>query len=55
MDSASFKDFLQEYVDIKGLSLKKVSDLTGVPERYIEAMLEGNNQALPPALMSAAI
>ncbi|MFH1759332.1 MAG: helix-turn-helix domain-containing protein [Patescibacteria group bacterium] len=49
MEHATFKEFLQEYIDIKGLSLKKLSDSTGVPERYIESLLESNYDALPPA------
>lgn len=48
MENAAFKDFLQEYADIKGLSPKKISDLTGVPERYIEALLAGDSPNLPP-------
>jgi len=49
MENATFRDFLQEYIDIKGFSTKKLCDATGIPERYLEALLEGNNDALPPA------
>jgi len=49
MENATFRDFLQEYIDIKGFSTKKLCDATGIPERYLEALLESNNDALPPA------
>lgn len=49
MTDAPFKDCLQEYIEIKGISLKKLSDASGIPQRYLEALLEGNYQTLPPA------
>ncbi len=49
MENASFKDFLKEYADIKNLSVKKLSDATGVPERYLEAMMDGDKESLPPS------
>ena len=47
-NNVSFRDYLREYVDIKGVSTKKLSDITNIPERYLEALLEGNVDSLPP-------
>lgn len=49
MSDVSFKEYLREYADIKGLNIKKLSDETGIPERYLEALLEGNLEDLPPS------
>jgi len=48
MDNVSFGDYLREYIDIKGISIKKLSDTTNIPERYLEALLEGSDDNLPP-------
>lgn len=48
MSGSSFKSVLQEYLEIKDLNIKKLSDLSGIPERYLEALLAGDNETLPP-------
>ncbi len=49
MENTSLKDLLREHLELKGLTPKKAAELTGVPERYIEALLTGNDKFLPPA------
>ncbi len=49
MENAALKDLLKEHMELKGLSVKKVSESTGIPERYMEALVEGKNNNLPPA------
>lgn len=49
MENATLKDLLKEHMDLKGLSIKKVSESTGIPERYMEAMVMGKNHNLPPS------
>lgn len=49
MEVTSLKDLLREHIELKGLNTKKAADLTGIPERYIEMMLQGNTEKLPPA------
>ena len=49
MENATLKDLLKEHMELKGLSLKKVSETTGIPERYMEALVEGKNNNLPPS------
>lgn len=49
MENAALKDLLKEHMELKGLSVKKVSESTGIPERYLEALVEGKNNNLPPA------
>ena len=49
MENASLKDLLREHVELKGLTAKKIADMTGIPERYIVALLEGTDEYLPPA------
>lgn len=48
-DNVSFRDYLREYIDIKGVSTKKLSNVTNIPERYLEALLEGDSESLPPS------
>jgi hypothetical protein len=49
MEPTSLKDLLREHIELKGFTPKKIAEAAGIPERYIEALLEGNNAALPPA------
>jgi len=49
VENTSLKDLLREHLELKGLTAKKVAELTGIPERYIEALLTGNDKLLPPA------
>lgn len=47
-NNISFQAYFKEYLDIKHMSPQKLTDLSGVPQRYIEALLEGNFRELPP-------
>ncbi len=49
METASLKELLREHIELKGLSPKKIADMTGIPDRYIEMLLEGDTSKLPPA------
>lgn len=49
METASLKELLREHIEIKGLSPKKIADMTGIPDRYIEMLLEGDTSKLPPS------
>jgi hypothetical protein len=49
MENAAFGDLLKEHMEVKGLTVKKVSEATDIPERYIETLLAGDNRNLPPA------
>lgn len=49
MENTSLKDLLREHIELKGLTPKKIADITGIHERYIVALLEGTDEYLPPA------
>ena len=49
METASLKELLREHIEIKGLSPKKIADMTGIPDRYIEMLVGGDTSKLPPA------
>lgn len=49
METASLKELLREHIELKGLSPKKIADMTGIPDRYIEMLLEGDTSKLPPS------
>ncbi len=49
METVSLKDLLREHIELKGLTPKKIADLAGIPERYVEILLEGDAAKLPPA------
>ena len=49
METASLKELLREHIEIKGLSPKKIAEMTGIPDRYINMLLEGDTSKLPPA------
>ena len=44
-----FKDILAEAVEASEISVDKIIGATGVPERFIMALIEGNYQFLPAA------
>jgi cytoskeletal protein RodZ len=49
METASLKELLREHIELKGLTPKKIADMAGIPDRYIEMLLEGDASRLPPA------
>lgn len=49
METASLKELLREHIELKGLSPKKIADMTGIPDRYIDMLLEGDTSKLPPS------
>ena len=49
METTSLKDLLREHIELKGLTPRKIADLAGIPERYIDMLLEGDAAKLPPA------
>ena len=49
VEAASLKDLLREHIELKGLTTGKITEQTGIPERYLEALLNGNAKLLPPA------
>ncbi len=49
METTSLKDLLREHIELKGLTPKKIADLAGIPERYVEILLQGDAAKLPPA------
>lgn len=49
METVSLKELLREHIELKGLSPKKIADITGIPDRYIEMLLEGDTSKLPPS------
>ena len=46
METTSLKELLREHIELKGLTPKKIADLTGIPDRYIEMLLEGDKSKL---------
>lgn len=49
METASLKELLREHIELKGLTPKKIADMAGIPDRYIDMLLEGDASRLPPA------
>jgi cytoskeletal protein RodZ len=47
MENKNLKDFLKEIIETKGLSLKKLHQVTDIPELYLENLLEGKFEKLP--------
>lgn len=45
----NFKTQFNEALTARGIAIAKLSELSGVPERYLEAMRAGNLSAMPPA------
>lgn len=48
-DNLGFEDFFNERVRDRGLSLKKLSEITGITTKHLEAISRGNFSKLPPA------
>src|SRR3989344_1531730 len=48
-NSKNLKDILQEYLELKGYSLPRLQQATGIPERYLEAMIKGEFHKMPAA------
>lgn len=55
MEKTNFRDLFKEHLELKGLNSKKLAELTGIPERYIEALTEGQDKNLPPPPMFEVI
>ncbi len=49
IEERSLRQILEEHFDLKGLSFERVAQITGIPDRYIRALLEGNTKSLPAA------
>lgn len=47
MEQKQFHELLKEYLDLKGVSMTRLSEASGVPERYLEALLGGDYTRLP--------
>lgn len=45
----SFHEILKEQFHNKGFSVEKLSNLTAIPDRFLNALLEGDFKKLPPA------
>jgi|SRR3989344_992569 len=45
----TFGEALAEAISARGLSIGKIAELSGVPERFVEALRTGNYNRLPPA------
>lgn len=48
MNEQAFKSAFNELLGSRGMNSQKLSELSGVPERYIEALRVGNIGKLPP-------
>jgi cytoskeletal protein RodZ len=49
MEEKNFKDFLKEQFEVKGVTPEKMSEHTGISERHIRALLQGETKKLPSA------
>lgn len=49
MEEKSLKDLINEQLEIKGLTLEKISVSTNIPLRYLKALSEGDIKKLPAA------
>lgn len=45
----SLKELIQEQVELKGLSAARLQQLTGIPERFLQALLQGEFNKMPAA------
>ena len=48
-DQLEFRSFIYEKMKERGLTVKKLSELSGIPLKHLENMGRGNFEALPPA------
>ena len=44
----SFKEFLGEAMEIRGLTIERLSELTGISKRHLSAFIEGDFKKFPP-------
>ena len=49
LEQKSLQETLKAQLDIKGLTKKRLADLTSISERYIDGLIEGNPSKLPSA------
>jgi len=49
MEEKNFNIILKEQIELKSLTVQKLASLTGIHERYIEALVEGEAKKLPPS------
>lgn len=49
MENKTLRDFLRETLEFKGYSLDRISQLSEIPHRYLEFILDGNYSKLPAA------
>ena len=49
MEQKQFHELFREYAEVKGMSTARLAEASGVPERYIEALLNGDYARLPAA------
>lgn len=49
MENKQFHELLKEHLDVKGMSTERLAELSGIPERYIEALVSGDRSRLPAA------
>ena len=42
-------ELLKEQFAIKGYNIERLTRITGIPERYIEGLINGDYNKLPPA------
>lgn len=45
----SLKETIEEQLSIKGFSLERIAEITDIPLRYLEALIQGNTKKLPAA------
>ena len=48
-EERTISQILQEHLDLKGLSSERVVQMSGIPDRYIKALIEGDAKRLPAA------
>lgn len=48
-EERTINQILKEHIDLKGLSVDRLIDMSGVPDRYLRALVDGNIKHLPAA------
>jgi len=48
MEQNYLHEILKEHMELKGLSIERLSAITQIPERFLEGLLEGDVSKLPP-------
>ena len=46
-ENKTIKEILDEAMSVRGLNIERLSQLVDIPERYIRAIIDGNNKNLP--------